>query len=85
MNSTKIGLKKRLIGFSHMFQKSHGLAEESDKEEVGESRWVFLEIDGLTGCVCVCVCVCVCWFERLPLTSAALCVVLWGVQRCAQH
>ena len=34
---------------------------------------------------CVHVCVCVCWFERLPLTSAALCVVLWGVQRCAQH
>ena len=33
--------------------------KESDKEEVGESRWVFLEIDGLTGCVCVCVCVCV--------------------------
>ena len=57
--------------------------KESDKEEVGESRWVFLEIDGLTGCVCVCVCVC--WVERLPLTSAALCVVLWGVQRGAQH
>ena len=33
--------------------------KESDKEEVGESRWVFLEIDGLTGCVGVCVCVCV--------------------------
>lgn len=53
----------------------------SDKEEVGESRWVFLEIDGLTGCVCVYLC----WSERLPFTSAALCVVLWGVQRCAQH
>ena len=63
--------------------------KESDKEEVGESRWVFLEIDGFPGCaracVCVCVCVCVCWFERLPLTSAAFCVVLWGVQRCARH
>ena len=36
MNSTKIGLKKRLIGFSHMFQKSHGLAEEAGKKWSGE-------------------------------------------------